>query len=94
VYNELGSIWNEAYVAYSGYFLDIYVEGLSKTAKNVIRAGFPAEIRTEHLPNTSLLRSCYINLLFLLTIKYGLDVRGSFSDRGSEISLFTSEIGL
>jgi hypothetical protein len=41
---------------------DIIVEGLSKPMENLTTAGVPAEIRTGHLPNTSLEQYCYINL--------------------------------
>lgn len=41
------------------YFPDVYMEGLNGNTKNVITAGWPTEIRTEHLPNSSLLRRCY-----------------------------------
>jgi hypothetical protein len=38
-------------------------EGPRKTMKNLRIVCVPAEVRTEHLPNTSLERNRYVNLL-------------------------------
>jgi hypothetical protein len=45
----------------------IYLEGLKKTTRNPARTtGVPAEIWTQHLPNTSLKRFRYANLLDII----------------------------
>jgi hypothetical protein len=50
---ELERIWKEVVVVLTKYNPDIFLEGLRKTTKHL---GVLAEIRTEHLPNTSLER--------------------------------------
>jgi hypothetical protein len=48
-------IWNEAVVPQSKYYPSIFLESLKKTTENLIRTvGVQAEIRTQHLPDTSL----------------------------------------
>jgi hypothetical protein len=54
-------IWQEAVVAYSTYYHGIFL-GLSKIDINLRISGVPSQIRTEHLPNTSLDRNCYASL--------------------------------
>jgi hypothetical protein len=50
-------------VVYSRYYFDIRLEGLSKTMKTLVSTvDVPAEIQTEHLPNTSLERYRYTNV--------------------------------
>lgn len=40
-------------MAYYKYYTSIYLVGLSKTVKNLVKiAGDPADIRTEYIPNT------------------------------------------
>jgi hypothetical protein len=45
------------------YFLDIYLEGLTKTANSLVRSGVPAEVRTKHLLMTSLEPYLYTGLV-------------------------------
>jgi hypothetical protein len=64
--NELEKIWKEAVVVYSGYYPSVCLEGLRTTTRESSgrRAGVPAEVKTEHLPNTNLEHYLYTNLLF------------------------------
>jgi hypothetical protein len=57
--DELEEIQREAAVDHSWYYPSIYLEKPRKTTKTLSQnSRCPAEIRTEHLPNTSL--ECYL----------------------------------
>jgi hypothetical protein len=57
----------EAVVGESMCFLGICPEGLRKITKNSARiAGIPVDIRTDHLPNSSLHRYLWTNLFCLM----------------------------
>jgi hypothetical protein len=49
---ELWRIWKEAVMAYSKCYPSMYQEGLKKH-ENLTIAGVPSQIRTAHLPYTS-----------------------------------------
>jgi hypothetical protein len=51
MYNELERIWKEAFVAYLRL---LYRRLCGESGENHEETHVPAEIRTEHLPNTSL----------------------------------------
>jgi hypothetical protein len=51
----LDSIWKEATLAYSRYYPGIRLQGPRKTTRNLEIAGIPTEIRTDDIPDTSLL---------------------------------------
>jgi hypothetical protein len=50
--DELESIWKEVIVTYSRYHAGTFLEVLRKTTFKIV--GGPADLRTEHLVNTSL----------------------------------------
>jgi hypothetical protein len=59
---ELERIWKEASIAWSMYYPRIRLEGLRKTMKTLRIADVSVDIRTEHLPNTSLERYWYTSI--------------------------------
>jgi hypothetical protein len=62
--DELQRVWKEAFMAYLKYYQSNCLAWLKKTPKTSVRTvGAPAEIRTQHLPNTSLDRYHYASLL-------------------------------
>jgi hypothetical protein len=46
------------------------MEGLRNIARNLIKAGGPTEVRTEHLPNISPHGYCYTHLPFLMWVLF------------------------
>jgi hypothetical protein len=63
--NEPKGLRKEVFMPKSKYYPGILPADLRKTTKNLSIYGVPAEIRTDDLPNTSLKRCCYVNLLRL-----------------------------
>lgn len=71
VKHKLESIWKEAVVAWCRYNLDICLEGLRATTRNLIQdSRVTAQIRTENFSNTNTDRCRYVNLLSCCVVSF------------------------
>jgi hypothetical protein len=60
------TIWREVVLVETNCYPVICLDGLRKTTENLRISFVSAEIRTEHIPNTSRLESCLWTGVFVL----------------------------